>query len=81
MTTIYVTKYALTEGVLRIDAAIDPDGWARSGQHMLFRYSEYAQTESYAAEQFEILRQKRIASLNKQLKKLESMKFKIKDHK
>lgn len=81
MTTIYVTKYALTEGVLRIDAEIDPDGRANAGQHMAFRPSEYAQTESYAAEQFDNLRKRKIASLNKQLKKLESMKFKIKDHK
>lgn len=83
MTTIYVTKYALSTGVVVMEATIDSDGYAtapRSGWYT-FHKGEYALTEADAVDQFNGMRVKRIASLNKQLKKLESMKFKLKDPK
>jgi len=77
---IWVTKYALTEGIFTIyiehtdiDRSISlPDeqhfhGYARKG--------EWHRTEEEAKAKAEEMRIKKIASLKKQIKKLEEMKF------
>ena len=84
MTIIYVTKYALTTGIRRVDAEpirnnafrYRPKGWTISN----YAYGEeFQMTEAAAIERAEILREKKIKSLEKQIAKLRAIKFEVKD--
>lgn len=81
MTKIWITKYALTTGVFCVEATLFlGDGMARyrrEGSH----FDEYAhregrdwhRTEAAAKARVEALRRKKIASLKKQIAKLEAL--------
>lgn len=82
MTKIYVTKYALSCGPLVVDAEIKTSGcayWRDNG------FSNYAFGKDFHSNRADALadcerrRKAKIASLDKQRKKLESMKFEIED--
>ena len=86
---IYVTKWALTQGILEmeaddIDETLYPDrtirmasvpGVAGKSYRQNFHGSEWHRTQSAAIEQAEELRRKKIVSLQKQLAKIENLKF------
>lgn len=84
MTTIYMTKYALTLGIQRIEA--DPvDNWKYASQtnapsstmrHFLARH-DFAFTAEEALKQAEEKRIKKLKSLDKQMKRLSALKFNI----
>lgn len=73
---VYITKWALTEGVMEREGIID-------GKHVyvegfLIRFSigdDLFLTPEEAKQNAEEMREKKIASLKKKIKKLEKMKF------
>jgi hypothetical protein len=88
--TVYLTKHALTSGIEVVEAEIclDRDGKPYSTSMIAFRnpgaqYDEYAhgegrdwhRTPEAALARAEDMRKKRIATLKKQIKKLEGLVF------
>lgn len=86
MTTIFVTKYALTEGPFKVDAEISFEGTMAS-YRIGNSYTQHAHgkdfwlTESEALADCERRRAAKLASIEKQKKKLTEMKFTIGDAK
>jgi hypothetical protein len=97
MKTIFITKYALSEGILKIDgvqnaedtdkyslSGISNDGWYRgdilqiNARDHMFCPKDFCYTLEDALKKSELMKQKKITSLKKTLKKLENMKVKIK---
>ena len=76
---IYVTRYALTKGIIEIDAEyVKGSYWGKlSKEHFadLYRPSEAFEGFSDAQKAAESMRKKKIASIKKQLAKLEKMEF------
>jgi len=80
---IYITKYALTKGIIEDDAikvdgalgkttaVVDNDGWGRKYYHG----DEFHYSETAARIQADKMRLNRIESLEKQIAKLKSLKF------
>lgn len=76
---IYVTKYALTTGIIPIDArAIYPDGSA-AGRYSILYKNEFCLSLEEALSRAEEMRIAKIASLKKQIAKLETMEIKVKE--
>jgi hypothetical protein len=80
---IYVTKYALSRGVLEVDAVVYDKGFAvvrnsgRTGFDQYFHGEgrEWCHTKEQAFDTAETMRIKRIASLEQQVAKLKAMTF------
>lgn len=80
----YVTRYALSDGITaREIIRLDPDGYASvlwpgglNGQYGAFK-QDWAATPEAAIEQAEALRARKIASLKKQIAKLEKLTFTV----
>ncbi|TVR58957.1 MAG: hypothetical protein EA420_16435 [Candidatus Competibacteraceae bacterium] len=73
---VYVTKYALTKGILEHDATVGEDGWAYVSEYaMSFSRKNWAPTMPEALAQAEEKRVQKIASLRKQIAKLERLEF------
>jgi hypothetical protein len=72
---VYVTKYALTTGVFSLNAEIVDGKYAKGGGHFLAEgdwwYSEY-----HAENKAKTMAEKKIASLKKQIEKLEAQQKK-----
>jgi len=77
--TIYVTKYALTQGVLRFDDAEVINDVAVIRQtgcyDTYFHKNQWHRTFEEAKAQAEDMRRRKMASVKKQLAKLEAMTF------
>jgi len=74
----YVTRYALTEGILERKLVMRDDGAARdsSFRHVVFYYpGDWFRTREEALVDAERRRVKKIASLRKQVSKLEKLFF------
>ena len=76
---VWISKYALSSGITKHDAKID-DKWAVRGDPfspcVYFRLGRDAHTtEAAAIQAAEAQRVKKIASLKKQIAKLERMRF------
>ena len=77
----YITKYALTEGILQMEVEQDE----RFPNMVCYRenYTRYIHGEGHnwhrtiesARDRAEVMRAKKIASIKKQIAKLESLKF------
>ncbi len=82
MTTIYVTKYALTNGPFKVEAEIKYDGdfasWRADGYPQSASGKDFWLTEEEALADCERRRKAKIASIDKQKIKLEQMVFTIK---
>lgn len=85
MTKIYVTKYALTDGVREHEADIlDGGKYARvkaaSCTHLnqLFCGKDFHLNEYSAIERAEEMRIKKLQSLDKQIKKMSALTFEVK---
>lgn len=81
MAKVYITKYALSTGIEKIDtelykSAIDNRYYIREGYNCYFIGKEAFTIESQAIEKAEEMRVKKIASLKKQIEKLEKLNFK-----
>lgn len=81
---VWVTKYALTDGVFAVDAEIESElprtafvrgDRARGICDTCYHGKEWHLTRSCAIEQAERIRVKKIASLQKQIAQLEALKF------
>lgn len=79
---VYITKYALTEGI--IEAEGEPYGleleWVSASWDDGYKCGDFEQGEWYdtkerAIQKAEEMRQNKIASLKKQIEKLERMRF------
>lgn len=79
MTTIYVTKYALSSGVFTVDAEISSEGsmasWKTNGWTEFAHGKDFWLTEAEALADCERRRQNKIKSIEKQKAKLEKMTF------
>lgn len=81
----YITKYALTQGIIEIDTDT-LDSYRIDGGYLTtfdenfapatFRTGEWYSTKSFALSDAEHRRIKKIESLKKQIEKLEKIKFK-----
>jgi hypothetical protein len=82
-TEFYITKYALTEGIKTITGVAEsPDflngkEWVKEPQHWVHHYigRNAFRTETEAKADANKRRNKKIASLKKQIGKLEAMEF------
>lgn len=80
--TIYITKYALTQGVIKCDAKIKsngnaygkPDGWMSAS---LFFEKEFEYSIEDAESSFEELKNTKLRSLEKQIEKVKKSTFKM----
>lgn len=84
MTKIYVTKYALSSGIFSVKALVNADGTMASYKPEGAYFSAYVHgqdfhlTEELALQRAEEMRIKKLQSLDKQIKKLSTIKFEIK---
>lgn len=77
---IYITKYALTKGILVGDTATEDSPTLQSLKsypHIYYHPDEYAYSEDAALEIANLMASKRIKSLEKSIQKLKSFKAKI----
>ena len=78
---VWITKYALTDGIIENDAEVCIDTDATGNMIVCDRVyfhgegREWHRTKESAIQKAEEMRQKKIASLKKQIEKLEGMKF------
>lgn len=79
---VWVTKYALTDGIIEADG--EPYGlewfsasWDNGDKCNDFEQGEWFDTKERAIQKAEEMRQKKIASLKKQIEKLEGMMFDV----
>lgn len=83
MTQIWVTKYALTAGVFKIDAKLSNTGEMASFKRKEAAFGEYAHgkdfhlTEDAARLRFEEMRKKKQESLVKQKAKIDNLTFSV----
>lgn len=77
MEKVFITKYALTKGILEKEAEICDYGYEYEIAYVIGEFSSYSlfRTREQAMERAEKMRLKKIASLKKQTEALEKMKF------
>lgn len=72
----YITKYALTRGILIKDGEISDSGYFRvEGDYNSYGGGEYFIRKNHAVENAEERRIKKLKSLDKQIKKLSDINF------
>jgi hypothetical protein len=83
---VWITKYAMTEGILAVDAEHSQINagtvkYRRSPKHLQeYAHSgEWHTSQSDAIDRAEDMREAKIKSLRKQIAKLEAMKFEVKE--
>jgi len=75
---VYVTKYALTQGILIEDAEyLDNGYWKVEGHYSLYNKNECFTDKESAIKNAEERRIKKLQSLDKQIKKYSAMSFDI----
>lgn len=72
---IYLTKYALSQGISKLTAVDVGDGMMRTPNHFFYSRSDYCFTREEAIAKADAMRKKRIISLKAQIAKLEKMVF------
>lgn len=77
---VWITKYALTDGIIEADAEscgtnIASVSWDNGTRCTNLYWKECYLSKEYAIKKAEEMRQKKIESLKKQIKKLEKMRF------
>ena len=82
--TVWITKYALTQGILEKEGTLDKDGWFHENDRFSYLYWSYSYSPkefclslSKALEDFEKKRQKQIESAEKRIKRLKALEVKI----
>lgn len=75
---VWITKYALTQGIFELDAEIVDKRYASADSADGYRIftREYAVSKGEALMIAETMRTKRIANLEKQIKRLQKLVFK-----
>lgn len=79
MPTRYVTRWALTQGILQIDGEYTADGkyFAQRGGHIFVGTDEAFAAPELAAQRARQMAKHKVTLLKKQIKKLESFEPKI----
>lgn len=77
---IFVFKYALTKGIIEVDAEIKQGIYSeftkvKNQGNLIYLDKDYVHTKEEALKKAEDMRLKKIESLKKQIVKLEKMKF------
>lgn len=74
---VFITKYALTKGVLEEEVIDCGDGSVRNQFYVYFHGEgkEWHKSKESAEKKAEEMRQNKIASLKKQIEKLEKIRF------
>lgn len=73
---IWITKWALTQGIIEAEATDEGDGYAKvKGDYSLYRRDEWYRSKEDAIKHSEVLRDKKIKSLEKQILKIKNLKF------
>lgn len=77
---VWITKYALTRGIIETEGEVSvdfPDLLSAKGNvnYLHGEGKEWHRTKESAIKKSEEMRQKKIASLKKQIEKLEEMRF------
>lgn len=77
---IFVFKYALTKGIIEVDAEIKQGIYGEFAKvkdrgNLIYLDKDYAHTKEEALKKAEDMRIRKIESLKKQIVKLEKMKF------
>lgn len=85
--TVYVTKYALTTGIIKCSGKISHDRFSPDNPYRLnmlmlggFTSKEYVLTETEAQKVFEEKRLKAIKATEKRLEKLKTLEMQIKEY-
>ena len=86
--TVYVTKYALTIGIIKCSGKISDGRFVPSNPYRLymlmvidgFKSTEFVLTEAEAQKVFEEKRLKAIKQTEKKLEKLKNLKMEIKEY-
>lgn len=82
MGTYYLSKYALTDGIKKVEVDVSPcvDGFVYiKGHWRVYKLGgDIHKTEAEALAAAEAMRVKKIASLKKQIAKLEAVTFEVK---
>jgi len=82
--TVYVTKYALTSGIIKCEGVIHNNrffAWSPKELSSLdFSLSEFVLSQSEAQKVFEEKRLKAIKQAEKKLEKLKNLKMEIKEY-
>lgn len=74
--TVWVTKWALTSGIIETEAEVRDEEMVNCGsRYGYFHGNDWHRTRVAAVQRAEVMRLKKIASLKKQLEKLEKMRF------
>lgn len=81
---VYITKYALTQGIKKMEVEDVGDGMVAVKTGIFYGYyhgegREWHKTKEGAIKKAEEMRDKKIENLKKQIKKLENMKFDVID--
>lgn len=85
MPKFYITKYALTTGIMLVKAEEpkkDMLGWKPAGSFLQYFHGEgleWHRTEEAALKRAQELRDRKLAQIEKQQKKLKGLQFVIKD--
>lgn len=74
---VFITKYALTTGIFAADVEDCGNGMVREAVRFgsFFHGKEWHLTREAAIKHAEVMRLKKVHSLNKQIAKLEALKF------
>lgn len=74
-TTIYVTKYALTRGILIEEAEVRPEGKVAVTKDAVYRNSEFWYNMEDAIKRAQVLRTNKEKSIERQRQRLEGLRF------
>lgn len=76
---IWISKYALTEGLIEKEAVDVGDSMMQVGtmQYLFGEGREWHRTRESAAARAEVMRKAKIVSMRKQLARLEAMRFDV----
>lgn len=71
----WITKYALTQGIFELEAEDRGDEMIKGKGYDYFHAGEFFSDKENAIKKAELMREKKIKSVEKQLQKLKEMKF------
>ncbi|CAI1836912.1 Uncharacterised protein [Serratia grimesii] len=77
-TTVYITKYALTQGIKKEEGELRESGYFSYGTHFVVGPADYRLTLEGAISKAEDMRRRKIAYMEEKLCQLGSMKFEVK---
>ena len=74
---IWITKYALTRGIQHENAKLEAGGKVAFTSTDYYKSGEFELSEEQAVAKAEVMRRKKIASLERKVKQLKQIKFEV----